>query len=118
MSWHWNTTHKPNNKHIIVFNNLHVITVTLLGGPSPTIVCALRCNECIVSGDNPPTVYISTLLLMLIVWPLSEYCVITPLGGSGGIHCKVTEVELTETISSNRGTLGTTNTYNNNYEIS
>ena len=32
----------------------------------------------------------------------------TPLGVSGGIHCKVTELELTETISNDRGSLGTT----------
>ena len=49
-----------------VLYNLH-ITVTLLGGPSPTLVCALSCNTYIVSGDNPSTVNISTLLLKLVI---------------------------------------------------
>ena len=103
----------------ILYNNLQVTTVTLLGGPSPTLVCALSCNTYIVSGDNPSTVNISTLLLKLVIvgpfW--SEYCVIMPLGVSGGIHCKVTELELTETISSERGALGTTNNLNYNTYI-
>ena len=36
------------------------------------------------------------------------YCVITPLRVSGGLHCKVTELELTEIIFNDRGSLGTT----------
>ena len=40
-----------------------------------------------------------------------EYRVITPLGVSGGIHCKVTELEVTEfeTPSNEHGLLGTKN---------
>ena len=76
----------------------------LLGGPAPTLVCALTCNTYTVSGDNPLIVYISTLLAVLsagVVLYWSEYCVIMPLGVIGGIHCKVTELELTETVSLN-----------------
>ena len=74
----------------------------LLGSPGPTLVCALTCNTYTVSGDNPLTVYISTLLVVLataavLYW--SEYCVIMPLGVTGALHCKVTELELTETVS-------------------
>ena len=86
-----------------MFNsNLRVITVTLLDGPAPALVCALTCNTYTVSGDNPLTVYISTLLVVLatgVVLYWSEYCGIMPLEVTGGLHCKVTELELTETIS-------------------
>ena len=97
--------------HDAIFNNLQVTIVTLIGFPTPAPVCALRYNTYTVSGDNPPTVYIKVLLLMLSIsvslsW--MEYCVITPLGVSGGLHCKVTEVELTEN-SSELSLLGTTN---------
>ena len=54
-------------------------------------------------------VYISILPLMLLISvPLSlmVYCVIIPLQVSGDLHCKVTELELTE-ISSELGLLGT-----------
>ena len=84
--------------------NLRVITVMSLGGPAPAIVCALTCNTYTVSGDNPLTIYTSTLLVVLataVVLYWSEYCVITPVGVTGGLHCKVTELELTETASPN-----------------
>ena len=96
---------------MIYVNNLPVVIVTFLGGPSPTIVWALSFNTYTVSGDNPPIVYISTLLLRWsISVPLSwiKYCVITPLGVSGGVHCKIKELELTSTISDKGGSLGTT----------
>ena len=84
----------------------------ILGGPAPAPVCALTCNEYIVSADNPPTVYISTSAVtfstgVVLYW--SEYCIIVPLRISGGLHCKVTELELTETISNELGSSGTTN---------
>ena len=82
--------------------NLRVIIVMMLGVPAPALVCALTCNTYTVSGDNPLTVYISTLLLVLataVVLYWREYCVIMPLGSIGGLHCKVTELELTETVS-------------------
>ena len=91
-------------------NNLLVTMVRLLGGPAPALVWALSCNTYTVSGDNSSIVYISSLLLKLpIIVPLRsrEYCVITPLGVSGGLHCKVTELELTEVISNDPGSLGT-----------
>ena len=97
------------------FNNLQVLTVKLLGGPAPTFVCALSCSAYVVSGDNPSTVPISLFggslpKLSITVSPyLIEYCVITPLGVSGGIHCKVTELEVTETASNEHGSLGTEN---------
>ena len=40
-----------------------------------------------------------------------EYCIITPLGVSGGIHCKVTEIEVTENTTNERGSLGTANKF-------
>ena len=43
----------------------------------------------------------------------TEYCVITPLGVSGGIHCKVTVVEVTEASLSEHGSLGTKNNISN-----
>ena len=82
----------------------------LLGGPAPAPVCALSCNTYTVSGDNPSIVPINMLLATLITvvsfW--IEYRLIVPLRTSGGLHCKVTELELTETISNERGSLGTT----------
>ena len=100
--------------------NLQVITVTLLlGGPGPTLVCALSCNTYTVSGNNstvainPSTVDIIILSVMLTIKdvPLcSEYCVIVPLVVSGGIHCKITELELTDIIFNERGSLGATYT--------
>ena len=74
----------------------------MLGGPASALVYALTCNTYTVSGDNPLTVYISTFLIVLataVVLYWSEYCVIMPLGLTGGLHCKVTELELTETVS-------------------
>ena len=94
-----------------MFCNLQVRKVILLNGPAPTTVWALNCNTYTVSGDNPLIVSISMLLPKLVMFvPLYtiEYCVITPLGGSGGLHCKVTELELTEATSNKRGSLGTT----------
>ena len=88
-----------------VFANLHVIIVMLLGGPAPTPVCALTCNTYTVSGDNPSTVPVSMFnmllpkLLITVALNCIEYCVIMPLRVTGGLHCKVTELELTETIS-------------------
>ena len=86
----------------MIYNNLQDAIVKLIGFPAPAPVCALRYNTYTVSGDNPPTVYINILLLMLsISFSLNwmEYCVITPLGFSGGLHCKVTELELTDNSS-------------------
>ena len=82
-------------------NNLQVITVVMLGGPAPTLVCALTCNLYTVSGDNPSIVPIKMLLLKLTTVASNwiEYCVIMPLGVTGGLHCKVTELELTEIAS-------------------
>ena len=83
-------------------NNLHVTAVRLLGGPAPAPVWALSCTSYTVSGDNPSIVSISMLLPKLVILiPLYriEYCVITPLGVSGDFHCKVTELEVTATIS-------------------
>ena len=73
----------------------------MLGGPAPAPVYALSSNVYTVSGDNPSMVLISMLPVMLITVPLNwiEYCVILPLGVIGGLHCKVTELELTETVS-------------------
>ena len=93
---------------VLLFINLLVITVTLLGGPAPTLVCALRRSKYIVSGDNPSTVPISSSILNMLLPKLitvasnwMEYCVITPLEVSGGLHFTVTKVELTESISNN-----------------
>ena len=99
-------------------NNLLVTIVRLLGGPAPTLVWALSCNTYTVSGDNPSIVSISTLLpklVMLIPLYRIEYCIITPLGALGGLHCKVTELELTSTTSNERGSLGTTNKFDSRY---
>ena len=71
-------------------DNLQVVKVTLLDGPLPTLVCALSCNTYTVSGDNPSTVPISVLLpklLIMVALNWMEYCVIMPLGVSGGNHC-------------------------------
>ena len=87
---------------MIVFNNLQVITIILSGGPAPAPVCALSCNVYTVSGNNPSTVPINMLLPKLLIIVASnwiEYCLIVPLRISGGLHCKVTELELTETTS-------------------
>ena len=46
-------------------------------------------------------------LLITVVLNWIEYCVIMPLGVTGGLHCKVTELEVTEAISNNSGSLGT-----------
>ena len=90
---------------------LQVTIVTLIGFPTPAPVCVLRCKTYTVSDDNPPIVYINVLLLTLTIsislsW--MEYCIITPLEVSGGLHCKVTEVELNKN-SSELSLLGTTN---------
>ena len=85
--------------------DIPVVTVTMLGGPAPTLVCALNCNTYTVSGDNPSTVPISMPIVLLpkllitvaLTW--MEYCVIMPLGVSGGNHRKVTEFELMEIVS-------------------
>ena len=90
--------------------NLRVRIVMLLNDPCPTTVWALSCNTYTVSGDNPSIVPISMLLpklVMLVPLYRMEYCVITSLGVSGGLHCKVTELEVTEITSNERGPLGT-----------
>ena len=94
-----------------MLNNLQVRKVKLVDGPAPTLVWALSCNTYTVSGDNPSIVSISMLLPKLVKLDPScriEYCVITPLGVSGDIHCKVTELELTENTTNERGSLGPT----------
>ena len=91
------------------------MTAKLLGGPGPTFVCALSCSVYVVSGDNPSTVPISLFDVLLPKLSITvspywiEYCVITPLGVSGGIHCNVTELEVTEAASNVQGSLGTEN---------
>ena len=82
------------------------------GNPSPTLVCALSCNVYLVSGDNPSIVPINMSfpkLWITVTLNWTEYCVMKPLGVTGGFHCKVTDVELTKIISNDRGSLGTTN---------
>ena len=92
-----------------------MLTVKLLGGPGPTFVCALNCSVYVVVGDNPSTVPISLFNVILPKLSITvspywiEYCVITPLGVSGGIHCNVTELEVTEAASNEQGLLGTEN---------
>ena len=79
--------------------------VMLLGGPAPTLVCAFSCNTYITLGDNPSTVPISMFnmllpkLLIMVAPNWIEYCIIMPLGVTGGLHCKVTELEVTDTVS-------------------
>ena len=80
----------------------------LIGGPSPAPVCAVTWNTYTFSDDNPPIVYESTSLLVLVTISVvvvelyfSEYSTITPLGVSGGSHCNITELELTEAIFNN-----------------
>ena len=93
-----------------MFHNLQVRKVIMLGGPAPTTVWALICTTYSVSGNKSSIVYNSVLLPKLVIFiPLCriEYCVITPLGGSGGFHCKVTELELTYITVNERGSLGT-----------
>ena len=91
------------------------MTVKLLGGPGPTFVCALSCRVYVALGDNPSTVPISLFDVLLPKLSITispywiEYCVITPLGVSGGIHCKVTKLEVTEAASNEYGSLGTKN---------
>ena len=85
-------------------NNLRITTVKFIGGPSPALVCAVTWNIYTFSDDNPPTVYISTSLLVLVTIGVvelyfSEYSIITPLGVAGSCHCNITELELTETKS-------------------
>ena len=98
---------------ITVCNNLQVVTVTLLGGPAPTLVCTLSCSTYTVSGDNPSTVPINVFnvllpkLLITVTLNVMEYCVMMPLGVSGGNHRNVTEFELTEIVSKDRGSVGT-----------
>ena len=102
-------TYIYNGVNISYINNLQVTAVILFDGPAPTFVWALTCNTYTVSGDNPSIVYISSLLLKLLISvPLSwiEYCVITPLGTSGGIHWKVKEFEVTDTTTNEWGSLG------------
>ena len=94
-----------------MLNNLHVRKVKLADGPGPATVWALSCTSYTVSDDNPPIVSINMSLPKLVTLDPScriEYCVITPLGGSGGLHCKITEVELTENTTNERGLLGPT----------
>ena len=96
-------------------NNLLVFTVKLAGSPGPTLVCALSCSTYSVSGDNPSTVPISlsNVSLPKLSTTLPSYCieyfVIRPLGFSGGSHCKVTVVDVTEVTFTEHGTLGSKN---------
>ena len=89
------------------------MTVKLLSGPGPTLVCALSCSPYVGSGDNPSTVPISLFDVLLPKLSITvskywiEYRVITPLGVLGGVHCKVTEVKVTESTSNEHGSLGT-----------
>ena len=89
--------------------------VKLLGGPGPTFVCAFSCSVYVVLGDNPSTIPISLFDVLLPKLSITvppywiEYCVITPLGVLGGIHCKVTELEVTESTCNEYGSLGTKN---------
>ena len=100
---------------VVSIINLPVLTVKLAGGPGPTLVCALSCSTYSVSGDNPSTAPISMFNALLpkifITLPSYwiEYCVITPLGVSGEVHCNVTELEVTEATSNEHGSLGTKN---------
>ena len=94
--------------------NLRIATVMFIGGPSPTLVCAVTWNIYTFSDDNPPTVYISTSQLVLVTIRvvelyLSEYSTITPLGVRGGLHFNITELELTPIISNDSGALGPAN---------
>ena len=92
---------------MIVFKHLRVVIVLLIGGPGPTLVCAFRSNTYTASGNNPSTVTIGMLdmlslkLLILVVLNCIEYCVMIPLEVNGGLHSKVTELELMVTISRN-----------------
>ena len=95
-------------------NNLQVTIVRLLGGPAPALVWALSCNTYTVSGNSPSMVYINTLLskpVMRVPLYSIEYCVITPLGISGRLHCKVTLLEPTEIVSNDWGLLDTANKF-------
>ena len=98
--------------------NLQVLMVKLLGSPGPTLVCALSCSTYVVLGDNPSTVPISLFDALLPKLSITvspywiEYCVIIPLGVSGGSHCNVTELEVTETTSNEHGSLGTESNIN------
>ena len=97
------------------WNNLLVLTVKLAGSPAVTLVCALSFSSYSVSGDNPSMVpvHVSELLtllpkLLITVSPYRiEYCVITPLVVSGGIHCNFTELMVIETTLNEHGSLGT-----------
>ena len=95
----------------------------LIGGPSPALVCAVTWNIYTFSDDNPPTVCISSLLLMLATGAVklyfSEYKMITPLGVKGGLHCKITVFELIKTIFKDAGSLGPANNsdYLNHHDI-
>ena len=94
------------HSYVSMGDDLRVITVMMLGNPAPTLVCALSCNVYTVSGDNTSTVPISMFnmllpkLLITVALNCIEYCVIMPLGVTGGLHCKVIELEVMETISS------------------
>ena len=89
--------------------------VVLQGGPTPTLVCALSFSTYTVLGDSPSTapVNVFNVLLPKLLMTVSpywiEYCVITPLVVSGGIHCKFTELTLIEVTSNEQGSLGTAN---------
>ena len=94
-----------------MFYNLRVRNVILLGGPAPTTVWALSCNTYTVSGDNSSIVPLSVSLTKLVIFvPLcrKEYCVITPLGVWGALHCKIIDIEVTEITANEWGSLGST----------
>ena len=89
-------------------HSLRITTTMLVGGPSPALVYAVTWNTYTSSDDNPPTVCISTSPFMLVTTRVvelyfSEYSTITPLGVRGGLHRKITELELTLIISNDSG---------------
>ena len=49
----------------MILNDLRVLTVILLAGPAPAAVFAISRNKYRLSGDNPPTVPISMLGILL-----------------------------------------------------
>ena len=86
-----------------------VITVILpLNGPAPTLVYALICTVYTSPDDNPSIVPISesvklTSDAILLTLYCTSYCMIIPLGVSGSIHDKITNVDWIISDVSERG---------------
>ena len=86
-----------------------VITVILsLNGPAPTLVYALICIVYIVTGNNPSTVPISVSVncssdVVLLTLYCASYCMMIPLGVSGGIHDNVKSLGKITAVVSKRG---------------